>query len=122
MRFLAIAVALALGLSLGASAREEGDASARATVRAMEARYQHARGLKAIFFESYDDGNGGVTGESGTAYFSRPGRMRWDYESPEKKLFLVDGKNVWFYIPADHTASRAKLSESSDWRTPLAIL
>jgi outer membrane lipoprotein-sorting protein len=34
----------------------------------------------------------------------------------------VDGKNVWFYIPADHTASRAKLSQSSDWRTPIAIL
>jgi len=29
---------------------------------------------------------------------------------------------VWFYVPADHTASRAKLKESSDWRTPLALL
>jgi outer membrane lipoprotein carrier protein len=120
MRVLVIAVALALSLSAYAS--DEKDTSAHATVRAMETRYQHARGLKAVFFESYNDGNGGVTGESGTAYFSRPGRMRWDYESPEKKLFLVDGKNVWFYIPADHTASRAKLSQSSDWRTPIAIL
>ena len=120
MRFPAIAVALALALS--AFAREESGSNARATVRAMEARYQHARGLKAAFFESYNDGNGGVSAESGTAYFSHPGRMRWEYESPEKKLFLVDGKNVWFYIPADHTASRAKLSQSSDWRTPLAIL
>jgi hypothetical protein len=25
-------------------------------------------------------------------------------------------------VPADHTASRAKLKESSDWRTPLALL
>jgi outer membrane lipoprotein carrier protein len=92
------------------------------TVRALEARYQHARTLKAIFFERYSDGNGGVAAESGTVYFSRPGRMRWEYESPEQKLFLVDGTNVWFYVPADHTASRAKLKESSDWRTPLALL
>ena len=48
--------------------------------------------------------------------------MRWEYESPESKLFLVDGTSVWFYVPSDHTASRAKLSESSDWRTPLALL
>jgi outer membrane lipoprotein-sorting protein len=48
--------------------------------------------------------------------------MRWDYESPEHKLFLVDGVNVWFYIPADRTASRARMKESSDWRTPLALL
>ncbi|MGH9745346.1 MAG: LolA family protein, partial [Candidatus Acidiferrales bacterium] len=47
---------------------------------------------------------------------------RWDYESPEKKLFLVDGANVWFYVPADRTASRAKMKESSDWRTPIALL
>jgi outer membrane lipoprotein carrier protein len=90
--------------------------------RALEARYQHARTLRASFFERYTDGNGGASSESGTVYFSRPGRMRWEYESPEQKLFIVDGTNVWFYVPADHTASRAKLKESSDWRTPLALL
>jgi outer membrane lipoprotein carrier protein len=90
--------------------------------RALEFRYQHARTLKAEFYERYSDGNGGVTAEAGTVYFSRPGRMRWEYESPEQKLFLVDGKNVWFYVPADHTASRAKLNESADWRTPFSLL
>lgn len=89
---------------------------------ALESRYQHAATLKAVFFERYTDGNGGISAESGTVYFSRPGRMRWEYESPEEKLFLVDGTNVWFYVPADHTASRAKFKESSDWRTPLALL
>ena len=48
--------------------------------------------------------------------------MRWEYESPEQKLFIVDGTNVWFYVPADRTASRAKVKDSSDWRTPLALL
>jgi outer membrane lipoprotein carrier protein len=90
--------------------------------RSLETRYQHAHTLKALFFERYSDGSGGVTAESGTVYFSRPGRMRWEYESPEQKLFLVDGTNAWFYVPADHTASRAKLKESSDWRTPIALL
>jgi outer membrane lipoprotein carrier protein len=88
----------------------------------LEARYRRAQTLKAVFFERYSDGNGGALSESGTVYFSRPGRMRWEYESPEEKLFLVDGKNVWFYVPADHTASHAKLKESSDWRTPIALL
>lgn len=96
--------------------------SAQAMRRALEARYHHAATLKAVFYEQYRDGKGGILAESGTVYFSRPGRMRWEYESPEKKLFLVDGTNVWFYVPADRTASRAKLKESSDWRTPLALL
>jgi outer membrane lipoprotein carrier protein len=96
--------------------------SVQTVVRALERRYHHAATLRAVFFERYTDGNGGVVAESGTVYFSRPGRMRWEYESPESKLFLVDGTNVWFYVPADRTASRAKLKESSDWRTPVALL
>ena len=91
-------------------------------IRAIEARYNHASKLKATFYEQYSDGKGGGSAESGTVYFSKPGRMRWEYESPEQKLFIVDGTNVWFYVPADHTASRAKIGESSDWRTPLAFL
>ena len=114
-RLFAVLTVLAMAASAAASAVQE-------TVHALEQRYHHAGTLKAVFFESYTDGHGGVSAESGTVYFSRPGRMRWDYESPEKKLFLVDGTNVWFYVPADHTASRAKLSQSSDWRTPLALL
>ena len=48
--------------------------------------------------------------------------MRWEYDSPEKKLFLVDGKTTWFYVPYDHTVTKAPVKESSDWRTPLALL
>ena len=113
---LFVLVIIAMAVSPGCAA------DAKSTVRALESRYQHAHTLKATFFERYSDGKGVVQSESGTVYFSRPGRMRWDYESPEQKLFLVDGSNVWFYVPAGRTASRAKMKESSDWRTPMALL
>jgi outer membrane lipoprotein-sorting protein len=48
--------------------------------------------------------------------------MRWEYEAPEKNLFLVDGKAVWFYVPADHSVTRVPVTASADWRTPLALL
>ena len=31
----------------------------------------------------------------------RPGRMRWEYEAPEKKTFVSDGHRFFFYVPAD---------------------
>jgi outer membrane lipoprotein carrier protein len=111
---------LALTVSYARAGIAAGDAKSIAS--AFESRYRRARTLRASFLERYSDGGGAVTVESGTAYFSRPGRMRWEYESPEEKLFLVDGKNAWFYVPADHVVSRAKIKESSDWRTPLALL
>lgn len=88
----------------------------------LEARYHSAKTLKAVFLEHYREGGRDVRIESGTVYFSRPGRMRWEYESPEPKLFVADGKTVWFYVPADRTVSRAQMKESADWRTPLALL
>jgi outer membrane lipoprotein carrier protein len=115
--FASLTISCAVGLAQGTPVDD-----AKAAAHALEARYQGAKTLKAEFFEKYSDGSGGVTAESGTVYFSRPGRMRWEYESPERKLFLVDGANAWFYILADHTASRAKMNESSDWRTPLSLL
>ena len=97
---------------------------AQSVLRALESRYHHAQTLKAAFYERYSDSSSAGEGsaESGIVYFSQPGRMRWEYESPEQKLFIVDGTNVWFYVPADRTVSRAKVKESSDWRTPLALL
>jgi outer membrane lipoprotein carrier protein len=91
-------------------------------VRALESRYHNARSLKATFLERYSDARESSRLESGTVYFSRPGRMRWEYEAPEQKLFISDGKLVWFFVPADHTVSRAPMKESSDWRTPLVLL
>ena len=107
-----------IGLFLGTGVAPH----SKAAVRALESRYARDRTLKASFFERYSDGKGAVQSETGTVYFSRPGRMRWDYESPEQKLFLVDGINVWFYVPADRTVSHAKIKGSSDWRTPIALL
>jgi outer membrane lipoprotein carrier protein len=91
-------------------------------VRLLESRYRDARTLKAVFLQTYRDGGSGIQVESGTVYFSRPGRMRWEYESPEEKLFISDGKTVWFFVPQDRTVTRSPIKESDDWRTPLALL
>ncbi len=88
----------------------------------LEARYRSARTLTATFLERYSESNQVVRIEAGVAYFRRPGKMRWEYESPEKNVFLVDGKTAWFYVPADHTVTRAPAKLSTDWRTPLALL
>ena len=91
-------------------------------LRRFEQRYRRATRLEVTFLERYRE-NGRLTRmEAGKAFFLRPGKMRWEYQSPEKNLFLVDGKNAWFYVPADHTVTRVPARKSSDWRTPLALL
>jgi outer membrane lipoprotein-sorting protein len=91
-------------------------------VSKLEARYRSARTLQATFLERYTENGRLLRAEAGIAYFGRPGKMRWEYQSPEKNLFLVDGKSAWFYVPADHTVTRVPAKQSTDWRTPLALL
>ncbi len=123
MRLRAISARLALtGSLLAAIAPAGAPGDAQRFVQLVESRYHSARTLKAVFLERYTEGRLTVRLESGTAYFSRPGRMRWEYEEPEQKLFLADGKTVWSYTPADHTVIRAPMKESSDMRTPLSLI
>jgi outer membrane lipoprotein carrier protein len=96
--------------------------AAQTLARKIESRYKSAQTLGATFLERYSEGRQTAEVESGHVFFSRPGRMRWEYEAPEKKLFLSDGKFVWFYVPSDRTVTRARVKSSTDWRTPLALL
>src|SRR5260370_29083826 len=88
----------------------------------LEARYRAAHTLQATFLERYSENWRRVRVEAGRAYFRKPGKMRWEYESPENNLFLVDGKTAWFYVPADRTVTRLPAKQSEDLRTPLALL
>jgi outer membrane lipoprotein carrier protein len=95
---------------------------AKSLAHLLEEHYRRPHTLQAVFLERYSEGKKESRVESGSVYFRRPGQMRWEYDSPEKKLFLVDGKTTWFYVPYDHTVTKAPVKESSDWRTPLALL
>jgi len=97
-------------------------ATASSVAHRFEDRYRSSSRLQVTFLERYTENGKVIRIEAGQAYFQRPGKMRWEYESPEKNVFVVDGKVAWFYVPADHTVTRVPAKKSTDWRTPLALL
>jgi outer membrane lipoprotein carrier protein len=103
-------------------APQDSPPTASALVHRFESAYRSAKSLRANFLETYFDNGKVLRAEAGIAYFAKPGKMRWEYDSPEPNLYLVDGKWAWFYVPADHTVTRAHVKQSSDSRTPLALL
>jgi outer membrane lipoprotein carrier protein len=113
---------LSLGVAESPPERKADDLLVQSLVKSFEVRYRTAPTLQATFLERYTENGRTVRAESGRAYFRRPGKMRWEYESPEKHLFLVDGKTAWFYVPGDHTVTRIPAKQSTDLRTPLALL
>lgn len=91
-------------------------------VRGIEARYNHLASLEADFVQRYSQGVGDARVESGRVAFLRPGRMRWDYTTPEPKTFVSDGKYVYLYVPTEKQVTRTPAKESLDWRAPWRFL
>ena len=39
---------------------------------------------------------------SGRVYISHPGKMRWEYEQPDRQIIITDGYKLWIYRPDDN--------------------
>jgi outer membrane lipoprotein carrier protein len=87
----------------------------------VDARYNHLTTLKADFEESYN-GAGIARNESGELWLQKPGKMRWQYERPTQKLFIVDGKNAYFYVPSERQARKMPAKKLDDFRSPIRYL
>jgi outer membrane lipoprotein carrier protein len=88
---------------------------------AVDTHYNHLRSLEAEFTEVYR-GSGMERTETGTLWLKKPGKMRWEYRSPREKLFVSNGKDAWFYVPADRQARKTAAKKLEDVRSPLAFL
>ena len=95
--------------------------SAGALAHAVDDHYNHLHSLEAHFTERYQ-GPGVDRSESGTLLLLKPGRMRWTYDSPAGKLFVVNGGDAISYTPGDPTATRIPARQLADFRSPLALL
>lgn len=92
-----------------------------ALLHRIDEHYNRLSSLKARYTEHYA-GMGIDRTESGTLLLKKPGRMRWSYDQPKGKLFLLDGKFAWFYTPGDGQVQRLPAKQLDDLRSPLRFL
>lgn len=98
------------------------DTELKAVLKGLENRYNRTKTLQVTFEESYIGSGRPRRSETGELSLRKPGRMRWEYSQPAGKLFLSDGKLIYYYNPISRRAEKMKLKESEDMRAPLAFL
>jgi len=91
-------------------------------INALQAKYNKLSSLAADFTQVYTAPGQRAKRESGRLLLKKPGRMRWDYTSPETKLFVSDGRWLYEYVPAEKYATRSSVKEAGDLRAPFAFL
>jgi outer membrane lipoprotein carrier protein len=104
---LSFALAVALVAS-GGTARAAGDEVGE-IVAAVQRYYDGAKDLHARFEQQLTTAMGTKKRAAGELWLKKPGRMRWDYSKPEKKLMVADGQTLWVYEPEDQQAFKQEL-------------
>lgn len=88
----------------------------------LQRKYSRMHGLSADFVQIYRGADGRVLREAGHLLLKRPGKARWEYTSPERKLFVSDGKNVFFHVYGEPGATRSPIKETADPQIPFLFL
>lgn len=121
--FVAPAVAF---VALAASAAPAVHAAARpelaTVVDRVQKRYDGASDFRARFNQTLT--NAALKRKStstGEVLLKKPGRMRWNYQTPEPKMYLSDGDTLWLYEPEDKQAFKQDL-KSTQLPAALAFL
>lgn len=90
-----------------------------AVVAGIQAFYGDAADLKASFTQTYTyKVYNRKQVSTGKVFFKKPGKMRWDYQTPARKLFVSDGATLWVYEPDENQAFKRGLKSS---QLPVAL-
>jgi len=93
-----------------------------AIIDGLQRKYSRMQGLEADFVQIYYGADGRVVRESGRLLLKRPGKARWEYSAPERKVFVSDGKNVFFHVFGEKNATRSSIKETADPQIPFLFL
>jgi outer membrane lipoprotein carrier protein len=99
-RVILIAALLVSPVAAGSRAVES---PAAQLAQSLQHKYDSIKDFSADFVHTYQGGvlRKQVT-ERGHVLIKKPGKMRWEYVAPEKKLFVSDGVKIYSYVPDDN--------------------
>ena len=92
-------------------------------VRRLQARYDSTKDFTADFTQTVEAATLGKPLESsGQVFFKRPGRMRWEFVTPEKQTIVADGQTLWLHQPEHHQVLKAPFRAAFQSATPISFL
>jgi len=90
---------------------------------ALQRKYDTVKDFSADFVHAYEGGvlRKQIT-ERGKLVIKKPGKMRWEYTTPEQKLFVSDGVKMYSYIPQDKQVIVSSIPAADEATTPTLFL
>jgi outer membrane lipoprotein carrier protein len=114
---------IAVLFSLIVAATPAADQSASELAAALQKKIDGIKDFSTDFTHTYEGGvlRKQIT-ERGRLLVKKPGKMRWDYTSPETKQFVSDGVKMYSYLPQDKQVIVASVPAGDQATTPALFL
>lgn len=121
-RYIAAATVIA-ALVLPAIVRA-GDGDLKTVLAGMQKRYEATKTYRTAFEQTLTSEafKKVIRTASGTIYFERPGKIRWEYAKPDKHMFLIDGETFWDYDEAMKQVIKIPVKDALAGATPQGFL
>jgi len=111
------------GSQAGERAEPAGCPDAPTIVTRLQARYDTTRAFRADFRQQTTIAAVGTSEEArGRVAFKKPGKMRWEFEAPDRQSIVSDGTTLWIYQPADRQVLKAAFAAAFVSTTPVSFL
>jgi len=94
------------------NAAATGEDSLAKVLAGLQRHYRETKSFSAKFDEEIAPVGAPRRSRTGTVYFLKPGRMRWNFDEPSKELVVSDGTQVYNYDPELNQVIEAPLAQA----------
>jgi len=96
-----VILSLAIATPLHAASKDSVHQAAQLStlLNRLQKHYQQTNSFSAKFKEVITPAGGTKRERTGTVYYRKPGRMRWEFDGQDQEIIVSDGKQLYSYQP-----------------------
>lgn len=101
---------------------ESGAAGLNMVLDRLQQHYKATRSFSARFGETITRPGVPPVRRSGTIYYKKPGKLRWEFEGPQPETIVSDGKTIYDYDPGLNQVVETPLAQAVRSQAAAAFL
>ncbi|MGB2690867.1 MAG: outer membrane lipoprotein chaperone LolA [Thermodesulfobacteriota bacterium] len=92
-------------------------------VDGIQKKYEQINNFQALFTQTSEvKALNKTQNAQGEVWFKKPGKMRWNYNTPNKDQIVSDGKTLWFYDEDEKQVIETPLGQVSETQSTTTLL
>lgn len=92
-------------------------------VDGIQKKYEQIDNFQALFTQTSEvKALNKTQNAEGEVWFKKPGKMRWNYTTPNKDQIVSDGKTLWFYDEDEEQVIETPLGQVSETQSTTTLL